>query len=90
LVESKGEKLALWGDMMHVAAIQFAQPKVTIRFDTNSALAMKSREIAFADAAKQGYVIGLAHMAFPGLGHLRVADSGKGYQWVPLNYSSLQ
>lgn len=90
LIESQGQKLALWGDLVHVAALQFANPTVTIQFDTNSAQALKSRERAFADAARQGYVIGLAHAAFPGLGRLRVADGGHGYTWVPLNYSSLQ
>lgn len=89
-IESKGEKLALWGDLMHVAAVQFADPKVTIAFDTNSAQSLEAREKAFADAAKQGYVIGLSHVAFPGLGHLRMADDKQGYIWVPLNYSSLK
>lgn len=90
LVESKGQKLLLSGDILHFAALQFANPKVTIQFDTNSAMAMKAREHLLADAAKNGYVVGLTHVAFPGLGHVRAADQGKGYAWVPLNYSSLQ
>ena len=89
-VESKGEKLMLWGDLMHVAAVQFDKPSVTIQFDSNSTLAEKNREKAFADAAKNGYVIGLSHVAFPGLGHLRASPGSKGYTWVPLNYSSLK
>ncbi len=89
-VESKGEKLELWGDLMHVAAVQFEDPGVTIQFDTDSKRAAKSRKQAFADAAKHGYLIGLSHVAFPGLGHLRSAPGGKGYIWVPLNYSSLK
>ena len=36
VVESGGQKLVLWGDLMHVAAVQFAQPSVTIQFDTDS------------------------------------------------------
>lgn len=90
LVESKGQKLLLSGDILHFAALQFANPKVTIQFDTNSAMAMKAREHLLADAAKNGYVVGLTHVAFPGLGHVRAADQGKGFAWVPLNYSSLQ
>jgi glyoxylase-like metal-dependent hydrolase (beta-lactamase superfamily II) len=35
-IESKGEKLMLWGDLMHVAAVQFEDPSVTIQFDSNS------------------------------------------------------
>jgi glyoxylase-like metal-dependent hydrolase (beta-lactamase superfamily II) len=89
-VESKGEKLMLWGDLMHVAAVQFEKPSVTIQFDSNNTLAEKNRQKAFADAAKNGYVIGLSHVAFPGLGHLRTSPGAKGYTWVPLNYSSLK
>ena len=31
MVESQGQKLMLWGDLMHVAAVQFANPSVTIQ-----------------------------------------------------------
>jgi glyoxylase-like metal-dependent hydrolase (beta-lactamase superfamily II) len=90
IVESKGERLELWGDLMHVAAVQFENPSVTIQFDTDSKAAAASRNTAYAEAAKSGSLVGLAHVAFPGLGHLRVAADGKGYVWVPLNYSSLK
>ncbi|OJT17567.1 MBL fold metallo-hydrolase [Archangium sp. Cb G35] len=84
-VESKGQKLVLWGDMMHVAAVQFPEPSVTIQFDTDSKAAAAQRKKAYAEAAKQGYWVGVAHVPFPGIGHVR-AD-GKGYDWVPVNYS---
>jgi hypothetical protein len=73
---------------MHVAAVQFANPSVTIQFDTDSKAAAVQRKRAYAQAAKQGYLIGSAHLAFPGLGHLRV--EGRGYAFVPLNYSGLK
>ncbi|EHR68999.1 Zn-dependent hydrolase, glyoxylase [Burkholderiales bacterium JOSHI_001] len=85
VVESKGQKLVLWGDLMHVAAVQFADPSVTIKFDADSKAAAPQRKKAYADAAKKGYYVGVAHVAFPGIGRLR-AD-GKGYTWVPANYS---
>jgi glyoxylase-like metal-dependent hydrolase (beta-lactamase superfamily II) len=87
IVESKGEKLVLWGDLMHVAAVQFPDPNVTIKFDTDSKAALAQRKAAFADAAKGGYWVGGAHLPFPGVGHLRSA--GKGYEFVPVNYSTL-
>jgi glyoxylase-like metal-dependent hydrolase (beta-lactamase superfamily II) len=90
IVESKGERLELWGDLMHVAAIQFEDPSVTIQFDTDSKSASAARKAAYAKAAKSGSLIGLTHVAFPGLGHLRAAPGGKGYVWVPLSYSSLK
>jgi glyoxylase-like metal-dependent hydrolase (beta-lactamase superfamily II) len=88
VVESKGNKLVLWGDLMHVAAVQFPNPAVTIKFDTDSKSAAKERAKAFADAAKNGYWVGAAHLPFPGLGHLR--NEGNGYAWLPANYSSLR
>ena len=71
---------------MHVAAVQFPEPSVTISFDTDSNAARAQREKLFAEAAAQGYWVGIAHVPFPGLGHLRT--EGKGYAWVPANYSA--
>ena len=87
-VESKGERLVLWGDLMHVAAVQFAKPSVTIKFDTDSKAAMAQRQKAFADAAAKGYWIGATHLSFPGVGHLR--KDGRGYTFVPANYSIIR
>jgi glyoxylase-like metal-dependent hydrolase (beta-lactamase superfamily II) len=88
VVESQGQKLVLWGDLMHVAAVQFADPSVTIQFDTDSKAAAMQRKAAFADAAKGGYLVAGAHLSFPGIGRVRAA--GKGYTWLPVNYSSLR
>ncbi|MBI5258905.1 MAG: MBL fold metallo-hydrolase [Burkholderiales bacterium] len=86
-VESKGEKLVLWGDLMHVAAVQFANPPVTIQFDSDPAAAAARRAKAYAEAAEQGYYIGAAHLSFPGIGRLRA--EGSGYTFVPVNYRAV-
>ena len=86
MVESKGQKLVLWGDLMHVAAVQFENPAVTIQFDVDSKAAAAQRKKAYADAAKQGYWVASAHLSFPGIGHLR--KQGAGYGFVPVNYSA--
>jgi glyoxylase-like metal-dependent hydrolase (beta-lactamase superfamily II) len=85
-VESKGQKLVLWGDLMHVGAVQFANPKVTIQFDVDQQKAYEARRKAFAEAAKAGHWVGATHLAFPGIGHLRAAAGG-GYDFVPASYS---
>jgi glyoxylase-like metal-dependent hydrolase (beta-lactamase superfamily II) len=87
VVESNGQKLVLWGDLLHVAAVQFAEPAVTIRFDSDSKAAAAARAKALEDAASNGYLVGIAHVSFPGLGHIR--KEGSGYVWVPVNYSTL-
>jgi len=89
VVESHGKKMVIAGDLIHVGAVQFNHPQVTIGFDTTPEAAMKSRFRVFDEAAKEGDIVAAAHIPFPGLGHLRVVGSGatKSYQWTPLNYT---
>jgi glyoxylase-like metal-dependent hydrolase (beta-lactamase superfamily II) len=87
-IESKGETLVLWGDLMHVAAVQFENPKIAIDFDSDSPRAIAEREKAFAEAAQKRWMVGAAHLPFPGLGHIRT--EGSGYAFEPLNYSALR
>ncbi|MEM4990130.1 MBL fold metallo-hydrolase [Collimonas sp. H4R21] len=86
VVESKGQKLIVTGDLIHVGAVQFADPAVTIEFDTDKKTAAVARAKVFTAAAKEGALIGAAHISFPGLGHLRAA--GKSWQWIPVNYTT--
>jgi len=88
IVESKEQKLAILGDLIHVAAVQFADPSVTIKFDTDPKDAAAQRKRAFADAARRGYWVAAAHLSFPGIGHIRAEN--KGYSWIPANYAPLQ
>jgi len=85
VIESKGQKLVLLGDLLHVEAVQFADPGVGIQFDTDSKVAIAERKEAFAAAAKGGYLIGAPHLPFPALGHVRAA--GKAYEFIPVNYT---
>ena len=87
VVESKGQKLVLWGDLMHVASVQFADPSVTILYDTDPVMAAAQRKRVFADAAEHGYFVAGAHLSFPGIGQLRA--SGAGYNYLPANYGAL-
>lgn len=84
-VESKGQKLVIWGDLIHVAAVQLPEPAITIQFDSDQKKAGAERKKAFADAAKAGYLVAIAHFSFPGIGQLRT--DGAGYRWLPVNYS---
>ena len=86
LVESKGQQLLVIGDLIHVASVQFADPGVTIAFDSDAKAAAASRATVFGVAAKDGALVAAAHLQFPGLGHLRAAR--KSWQWVPANYST--
>ncbi len=88
LVESGGKKLLLIGDMIHVQSVQMADPTVTIDFDSDSKAAKAQRLKTFGALAKDGTMIGASHLQFPGLGYLRA--KGKGYDWVPVNYTQMR
>lgn len=87
-IESKGSKLVILGDLIHVAAVQFPNPAVTVKFDSDSRAAAAQRQRIFLDAAKNGYMVAAAHVSFPGIGHLR--ENGKSYVWLPINYSVIR
>ena len=85
VVESKGQKLVLLGDMIHVGAVQFDKPTARMRFDNDLDAAEKTRLQTFSEASKEGFMLAAAHLPFPGVGHLR--SEKKGFVFVPLNYS---
>jgi glyoxylase-like metal-dependent hydrolase (beta-lactamase superfamily II) len=87
-VESHGQKLVLIGDLIHLAAVQFDNPQVTVAFDSDEKAASAARKKVFDDAARNGWLVGGAHLQFPGLGHLQA--QGKGYRWVPVNYTQMR
>lgn len=83
-LESEGEKIMFWGDVLHVAEVQLPAPGVTIQYDVNPQEAAAARRRAFADAAAKGYLVAPAHYSFPGVGHVRKVSDG--YRFVPLPY----
>jgi len=87
MVESGGEKLVVWGDLMHAATVQFPDPSASLKYDTDLPAAAEQRKKVFADAAAHRYWVAGAHLPFPGIGHLRV--NGSGYVFVHANYTTL-
>jgi len=86
VVESRGEKLVILGDLVHVAAVQFPLTGIALKFDDDPRAAVAQRESAFAAAARDGYWVAGAHLSFPGIGHVRAESVG--YTWLPANYHS--
>lgn len=85
LVESQGQKMLVTGDLIHVGAVQWAHPTVTMGFDSDTKAALSERLRLFDQAAQDGTILAATHIAFPGMGHVRKA--GEGYEWLPLNYT---
>ena len=88
LIESKGERLLIVGDAVHSHAVQFARPEVAIEFDSDKKQAVIARKKLFAFAAKEKLAVAGMHLPFPGIGHVRT--EGKGYAWVPVEFSPIR
>jgi glyoxylase-like metal-dependent hydrolase (beta-lactamase superfamily II) len=87
-VESEGQKLLIWGDVVHAHAVQFARPGVSIEFDVDQKQAIATRRsLMKAMAASKSLVAGM-HLPFPGLGHVRAEGKGS-YSWVPIEFGPL-
>lgn len=84
MIESDGDRLLIWGDIIHVGAVQFARPEVTIAFDTDQELAAATRKTTLEMAVADDLKIAGAHIGFPGIGY--VTKSGTGYGWEPARF----
>ncbi len=82
MLDSKGRKLLVWGDIMHVQQLQLPNPNVSLVFDVDADMARQTRKDFLIKAAAEGYPIAGMHMAWPGIGHIR--KSGTGYAWEPM------
>jgi glyoxylase-like metal-dependent hydrolase (beta-lactamase superfamily II) len=79
LIQSGGEGLLLWGDIVHLAAIQVAEPEAAMTFDIDPDGARASRRRAFDRVAADRLYVAGAHLDFPGLG--TVTRHGSGYRY---------
>lgn len=88
-VESQGQRLLIWGDLVHSHAVQFARPDVAIEFDTDQKQAVATRRAVFKEMAQSKELVAGMHLPFPGIG--RVGTDGKGaYTWIPVEYGALK
>jgi glyoxylase-like metal-dependent hydrolase (beta-lactamase superfamily II) len=81
LVSEGDDKLLVFGDIVHLWALQFPHPEWTMAYDVDPKQAIATRKKVFEKAAADRPLLAGYHMPFPGLGHARSA--GKGYEWAP-------
>lgn len=84
-LESEGQRIVFWGDITHGDILQFDEPGVAIEFDIDQKAAVAARDIAFKQAVEGKYLVAGAHIAFPGIGHVRKDSTN--YDWLPVNYA---
>ncbi|GHT69339.1 hypothetical protein FACS1894110_18600 [Spirochaetia bacterium] len=80
LLESGGEKLLIWGDLMHVQGIQFPLPDTSVSYDTDPIAAAASRKQILDYAARNKVPVAGMHLVYPAIG--RVEAAGAGYRFV--------
>ena len=79
-IASGDDALLIWGDIVHVAPLQMANPDQFIGFDTSPEQAVATRRKLLEEVAAERTMVAGMHMPFPGFGH--VAKDGDGYRFV--------
>jgi glyoxylase-like metal-dependent hydrolase (beta-lactamase superfamily II) len=86
VLESQGEALLIWGDIVHFPDIQVLHPEVTIAFDADSRHAARTRARVLDQASSEGFLVGGMHFTSPSFS--RIERIGSGYamateSWTP-------
>jgi glyoxylase-like metal-dependent hydrolase (beta-lactamase superfamily II) len=84
-VHSQERSMTFIGDSIHVAAIQFAEPTVTIVYDVKPEDAAAVRNKTFPNLAKHRELVAAPHLPFPGIGYIRAKGEGS-FSWHPMEY----
>lgn len=74
-------KVLIWGDIVHVPALQMPRPEWYFRFDVDPELAIATRRRILERVAADDLTVAGAHLPFPGIG--RVARAGDRYGYLP-------
>jgi glyoxylase-like metal-dependent hydrolase (beta-lactamase superfamily II) len=84
LIQSKGEKLLIWGDLTHAMAIQMPKPEISVTYDSNPLMAAEIRKSVLKFAADNKIPVAGMHVPYPGIGDV-VSDPENpgGYKFVP-------
>jgi len=82
LIQFDGERLLIWGDIVHLAAVQLARPEARLIYDVDTDLAAATRATVLDWCAKERLTVAGAHIGFPGFG--RVTKSGDRFSIEPV------
>lgn len=85
-VQSGSKSLLIWGDVVHLPAIQFVKAEAGVSFDVDGAMAAATRKRILDQAAAERSLVAGMHLDFPALGSVR--RDGAGFAWVPEQWSA--
>ena len=78
----------IWGDVVHVPAVQSTLLEAGTAMDVDPAIAVKTRQETFRQATDAGSLVAGMHMEFPGLAQFK--SEGNGYRLVPVQWVGMQ
>ncbi|SDM04150.1 Glyoxylase, beta-lactamase superfamily II [Nonomuraea maritima] len=88
LLEGDGESLLLWGDTMHSHTVQLRAPDVAMEIDSDRSGARSARRRVLDEIRTRAWVVGGAHLPFPGIGRITFRDGEA--RWVPAPYRPVE
>jgi glyoxylase-like metal-dependent hydrolase (beta-lactamase superfamily II) len=81
LIQSGKDSLLIWGDLVHLAAIQIARPDTGLVYDVDPQAACATRRRMFDRVAADKLAVAGAHLDFPGFG--TIVRKGVGFAFEP-------
>ncbi|EOC1304691.1 MBL fold metallo-hydrolase [Cronobacter dublinensis] len=75
-LDSGGESLLIWGDIVHFPSVQSAHPTVSIAFDHDPTQAAATRQTVLAQAAREQLLVAGMHLGAPGFAYVRATADG--------------
>jgi glyoxylase-like metal-dependent hydrolase (beta-lactamase superfamily II) len=82
LIQSGKDSLLIWGDLVHLAAIQIARPDTGLVYDVDPQAACATRRRMFDRVAADKLAVAGAHLDFPGFG--TIVRKGSGFAFEPI------
>ena len=80
VIDGGSQSLLIWGDVMHMPALQAADPSICVVYDIDAAAAEASRRTALDMAAADDMLVAGMHLNFPAFHH--VVRDGAGYRLI--------
>ncbi|HEY6992278.1 MAG TPA: MBL fold metallo-hydrolase [Xanthobacteraceae bacterium] len=80
LIQSGKDGLLIWGDLVHLAAIQVRRPDTGLIYDVDPQAACATRRRMFDRVAADRLAVAGAHLDFPGFGTIVRRGAGFGFE----------
>lgn len=87
LIQSQGEEVLIWGDIIHWPVIQFALPDAAMIYDVDPFQATATRRDILNKAASSGLLVAGMHLYFPGFTRVRREGDAYAMAFVPWGHA---